>query len=118
MEASLVTVLRTITAQVYPDVAPSGTPAPYITYQHIGGTPLRYFDGSAASLRHSLIQINTWASTRLQALDLARQVEDALCATPAATFTARPSTEPIGAAADAPELRGCMQDFDIWGPRT
>jgi hypothetical protein len=117
MEASLVAVLRTQCPRVFPDVAPAGTPAPYITYQHIGGESLRYLDGQACSLRHSMVQLNAWADTRVAALALSRAVEDALCATPAATFTARPVAEPIGDDEEDTHRRGCLQDFHIWGPR-
>ena len=68
-------------------------------------------DKSAADKRESLVQINVWANTRLEAVTLARQIEDALCAT--ASFNANPQGEPVGDFdADIP-VYGCRQDFLI-----
>ncbi|MGQ3051103.1 MAG: DUF3168 domain-containing protein [Roseateles sp.] len=115
MEAALTTLLAAVCPRVYPDVAPPGAAAPYITYQHIGGTPLRYVEGSASNLRHSMVQINSWAATRAEALAIARGVEDALST--AGTLTARPDSEPIGDVDDTTDRRSCLQDFSIWSAR-
>jgi hypothetical protein len=116
MEPTLVTLLRTLCPAVHADFAPPATAAPYITYQHIGGTPLRFIDGAATSLRHTMLQVNVWHSTRAGALALARQVEDAICLTSA--WSAEPSNEPTGQAEPDLRLYGCQQDFDIWAGRT
>jgi hypothetical protein len=115
MESDLVAVLVTACPRVYPDVAPQGAAVPYITYQHIGGQPLRYVNNAAADKRHSMAQVNTWAATRAEALALCRAIEDALCA--ASAFTARPDSEPIGDVDDDTDRRGCLQDFSIWSAR-
>ena len=115
MESDLTTVLKTVCVRTYPDVAPSGAVLPYITYQHIGGTALRYVENTPTSIRHSRMQVNTWSATRAEALSLIRQVEEALCAS--ATFTARPDSEPIGDIDDDTDRRTCIQDFEIWSPR-
>jgi hypothetical protein len=116
MESNLVTLLKTLCPRVFPDVAPYETATPYVTFQHIGGVPLRFVDNSATSLRNSMVQINTWAATRAEALTLSRAIEEALCASTA--FTARPDSEPIGDMDDDTDRRGCIQDFSIWAPRT
>lgn len=115
VESDLVAALQAVCPRVYPDVAPQGAVAPYITFQHIGGIPLRFVDGQAASLRHSMVQVNTWAATRAESLTLARAIEDALCASTA--FIARPDSEPLGDVDDDTDRRGCLQDFSIWGTR-
>ena len=115
MESDLVAALQALCPRVFPDVAPQGAAAPYITYQHIGGTPQRFVDGQAASLRHSMVQVNTWATTRAEALTLARAIEDALCANTA--FIARPDSEPLGDVEGDTDRRGCLQDFSIWSDR-
>ena len=117
METDLTALLKTLCPRVYPDVAPAGTAAPWITYQGIGGRPLRFIDNSPASIRHTMVQINVWTGSRGASLVLVRQIEEALCA--ASAFTASPAGEPIGTAEIdmVPPLYGCMQDFDIWAPR-
>ena len=115
IEADLVAVLQTICPRVFPDVAPQGAVAPYVTYQHLGGVPQRFVDGQAASLRHSMVQVNTWATTRAEALTLSRAIEDALCA--ATAFIARPDSEPLGDVDGDTDRRGCLQDFSIWSNR-
>lgn len=116
MESDLVTVLHTCCARVFPDFAPFATQRPYVTYQHIGGPALRFTENTPADQRHTLVQINTWATTRAAALLLARQIEDALCA--ASSFTATVQNEPTGQAENTdPPLYGCIQDFAILAPR-
>lgn len=115
MEADLVTVLKTCCPRVYPDFAPAGAALPYVVYQHIGGIPQRYVDGGSG-LRHTMLQINSWATTRGDSLTLARAIETALCA--ATAFTAKPDSEPIGDLDDDTERRGSMQDFSVWSART
>ena len=64
MESDLVTVLKGACPRVYPDVAPAGAAVPYVTYQHIGGQPMRYLNNAAANQRHSMVQVNAWSATR------------------------------------------------------
>ena len=119
MEADLVATLKTLCPRVFPDFAPSSTSTPYVTFQAIGGRPLRWLDGTAADKRHTLMQINVWAASRLQALSIARQVEAAICNLAATSFVAQPASEPISTSEPdvKPPLYGCMQDFDIWSAR-
>jgi len=116
MEADLVALLRPLCARVHPDMAPSGSAPPWVTFQHIGGTPLRHVDGTASGLRHTMLQVNVWDTTRAAALALARQVEDAICLH--AGWQAEASTEPVGEIEPDMALYGCRQDFDIWAGRT
>jgi hypothetical protein len=119
MESDLTVLLKTVSPRVFPDVAPSGTAVPYVTYQHIGGTSLQYIDGTAADKRHTVLQINVWSASRLEALALIRQVEATICNLAAAPFAAQPDGEPTGRHEDdvTPPLYGCMQDFSIISTR-
>lgn len=118
MEAALVAVLKLRCPRVFPDTAPVGTAKPYVTYQAIGGIPWRYMDNTAADRRHSLVQIDVLAETRIGASTLVRQIEDELCA--ADTLNARPAGEARSSSTEienAGTLYGSSQDFDIYTAR-
>ncbi|MFD0669720.1 MULTISPECIES: tail completion protein gp17 [unclassified Ramlibacter] len=115
MESDLATLLQGICPRTYPDVAPSGTAAPYVTWQGLGGKAARFLDNSAADKRNTLLQVNAWASTRLEALTLIRQIEDALCASSA--FVATPEGEPQSTYEEDAGLYGSVQRFSIWATR-
>lgn len=115
MEASLIALVQPLCSQVFPDFAPVGTLPPYVIYQGIGGQPLRYTEGTAASLRHTLLQVEVWSDRRAQALQLARALEDALSTTQ--VFVARPASEPTNLADEDLPRYGCRQDFEVWATR-
>lgn len=115
MESDLAALLQWVCERSYPDVAPEGTAAPYITWQQLGGETLRYGDNTPMDKRFPLVQVSVWASTRLAALGLIRQVEDALCASSA--FTALPQGEPLSLYEDDTQLYGSIQRFDILAAR-
>jgi hypothetical protein len=115
LEADLVTLLKTLTANVYPDIGPENAAAPYVTFQAIGGEPLRYLDKTPGSKRQALMQINAWAKTRADALALIHQIEDALCASTA--FQADPIGEALSTFDETVNLRGSLQTFSIWATR-
>lgn len=115
MEADLVTTLSAVCSQVYPDVAPAGVTAPYITWQGIGGESARFIDNSAADKRNTIVQISVWATTRLEALSLIRSVEDALCA--AAAYIATPQGESRSTWEPDTKLYGSIQRFSVWATR-
>lgn len=112
--------------RVFPDVAPLDTVKPYVTYQLIGGPSTRWLDGTAADKRRSVVQVNTWGARRLEVNNLARQIEDVMCAPRAVTDTtffaqpegeARPDHEDVELA-DAPQgLFGAIQDFNVISKR-
>ena len=115
MESDLSTLLKGICARTYPDIAPEGTAAPYITWQGLGGESARFMDNTAADKRNTLMQINVWSKTRLEALTLIRQIEDALC--DSASFVATPQGEPLSTYEPETLLYGCIQRFEIWATR-
>ena len=115
LEADLIPLLQAICPRTFPDLAPSGAATPYLTYQHIGGESLRYADNTAMDKRYPLIQINAWAKTRLEALTLIRQVEDALCAS--ASLQTTPQGESLSTYEADTQLYGSIQRFEIFGAR-
>lgn len=115
MEATLTTLLKAICPRAYPDVAPAGTVAPYITWQSIGGESLRYGDNTAPDKRNALLQVNVWSKTRLEAITMIRQVEDAICTSIA--WQATPQGEAVSDYESDTSLYGSLQAFDIWATR-
>lgn len=115
MESDLSALLKAICTRAYPDVAPAGAVAPWITWQGIGGAAARNLDNTPADKRNTLMQVSVWSQSRLEALTLIRQIEDALCASPA--FVARPQGEAMSTYESDTQLYGCIQRFDVWGSR-
>ena len=115
LESDLIAELKALCPRVYIGTAPYGTATPYVTWQHIGGDPMRYADNTSADKRWPEIQINTWTDTPMQAFTLIQQIEDRLCE--AAVFQAEPIGGPIGAYADADAISGYLQTFKILGNR-
>lgn len=115
MEADLFLVLEAVCPRAFPDVAPLGTVPPYITYQAIGGRALRNLDNSAADKRHTRLQINVYSATRLESITLIRQIEDAMCASPA--FTAAPDAEPLHNYDSDMLTYEAIQDFSVYSAR-
>ena len=117
MEADLDALLKTLCARTFPDVAKEGTAAPYIVWQGIGGRSLRAIDGGHGNARNTFMQISVWAQTRLEALTLIRQVEDALVAS-ALFKVSRPDAEPLNTHEESTNLYGSIQRFSIWSSRS
>jgi hypothetical protein len=115
MEADLATLLAAICERVFPDVAPPGTEVPYLTWQAFGGESIRYGDGTPPDKRNTGMQINAWASSRLEALQLIHQVEDAVCA--ATSWQAKPLGEAVSDHEADTQRYGSKQRFNIWAPR-
>ena len=122
LEDELIARIRTQCPRVYSPTAVYGTARPYITWQHIGGTALRFLDNSAPDMRNAFIQVNAWADTKKAAFDLLRAIEVQLCAT-GAGFNATPTEEPSDAYVEGDEgqspgeLKGALQTFKVWGAR-
>ena len=115
-EADLYALLKGLVGnRMIPDVAPIGTAHPYITWQAVGGQSLRFLDNTAGDKRNTRLQINTWAKTRPEATAIARQIEDALCAT--SLFTATPLGEAVSDYDSETKTYGAMQDFSVYSTR-
>lgn len=115
MESDLSALLKPICPRVYPDVAPPNVTRPYLTWQAIGGEALRYLDGTAPDKRHTLMQINAWATTRIEAINLIHAVEDAICASPA--WQGTPQGEAQSTYEPDTLLYGSLQRFEIFAAR-
>lgn len=114
-EADLVTLLKTLCPRTFPDVAPLGTVAPWVTWQQLGGASLRFVDNTAADKRNTLLQVSVWSKTRTEANTLARQIEDALCAY--AGFVAQPQGEAASVYEPDTLLFGAIQRFSVYAAR-
>lgn len=117
MESDLVTLLKTVCARVFPDVAPSGTAVPYVTWQDIGGEVIRFLDKGNGGKRITLVQVNIWSASRSEALAMIRQIEDALMAS--AAFQCKPEGESMSMCEteSEPWKYGCIQRFSILADR-
>lgn len=111
-EADLFAVLKDVCPRAYPDIAPSGAIRPYITYQLYGGRVINPLSNAAPGKRNAFVQINVWASTRLEANNMSRQAEDAIRG--AATFTGQPQTALASDYEPDVPICGARQDFSCW----
>lgn len=112
IEDDITTRLKTVTARVWPDFAPVGTARPYLTYQFIGGDVINPLSNEPPGKRNAVVQVNTWADTRKQALALSFSIEDAMRA--ATAFNGKPQSAAIATYDPDVPVYGCRQDFSIW----
>lgn len=113
VEADLFNAIKSLVSnRVYPDVAPVGATTPYLTYQQVGGTAVNFMAGSVPSKKNARFQINCWASTRLAAATLSRQVEDTL--RPVAALQTTVLAAPVAVYEEDTKLFGMRQDFSFW----
>lgn len=118
LEATLVQVLKTQCPRVMLDgTAEIGTPKPYIVWQSLGGTPLRYVEGTAATKRLVLVQIASWDKSLAGALALAAAVEQALCTSSLLTVRVLTEITTLSEPGLQPPEYGASQDFEVLGPR-
>lgn len=115
MESDLQTLLAGICPRTFPDVAPSGTVAPWVVWQGLGGESLRFVDNTAGDRRNTLMQISVYSKTRLQALQLIRQIEDAITAS--LPLIATPLGEPASDYESDTLLYSSKQRYSIWAVR-
>ncbi|HQL10029.1 MAG TPA: DUF3168 domain-containing protein [Lentisphaeria bacterium] len=115
MEADLNTLLKAVCPRTFPDVAPSGTARPFMTWQALGGESLRFVDNTAPDKRNTYMQVSVYSTTRAESLSLIRSAEAALCAHP--TLIVKPQGEPISTYEDDTQLYGAIQRFSIWAAR-
>lgn len=113
VESNVFDALKTlVTNRVYPDVAPSGAVKPYITYQQVGGQAANFLESATVGLRNGRFQINTWATTRAEAMSLCRSAEDAMVTS--ATLRAYVLGAPVSTYEEDTLLYGARQDFGVW----
>jgi hypothetical protein len=96
--------------QVFPDVAPGSTPAPWITYQAVGGQSFATVDAATPVTRNARVQVSVWAKSRLQAAEIMEQAFQAL-ANP--VVKAVPIGGPVSTFESDTLLYGSSLDFSI-----
>lgn len=115
LETEIVAALLAVCPRTYPDVAPAGTPTPYLVWTLIGGRAVPYVEGALPTTRNGFVQVTAWTPQRLESNALMQQVQAALMAAP--TLQVVPQTELQTAYDKDTTLRGAMQDFDVWAAR-
>ncbi len=111
VETALVALVKPICQRVFPDVAPTTTKRPYVTYQQIGGPVLNPINGDDPGKEGVTLQVNVWASTRIEAKALIKQIEAALRPPP---FSARPVSAAFNDFDHDMQSYGSQQDFTLW----
>lgn len=113
VESNLFDALKGLVSnRCYPDVAPSNTVRPFITFQQVGGTAANFLETAVVGLRNARFQVTCWADTRVAAAALARSAEDAMV-----TSTALRAYVLGAMVADYEEethLFGTRQDFTVF----
>lgn len=103
-----------VSGRIYPDVALSGAGLPRIVYQQVGGKTINYTEGTLPDKENARMQVVCWASTRMAAISLMKQVEAAILASGI-------QAEAIGARISGFEpdtnLYSSHQDFSLWTAR-
>jgi hypothetical protein len=113
IEAQVYEVLKGLVGgRVYPDVAPEGTPVPYITYQAVGGAPVNFLSGDRPDKTNTRMQVNVWAKSRIEASELGAQIEDAIRA--ATALQTEVLTGRVATYDETTRYRGAIQDFSLW----
>lgn len=116
VEADIYNALKALVSnRVFPDVAPTSTTKPFITYSQVGGEAWGYLERVVPDKQHGRFQVNVWADTRASASALMLQVENALvtCTAFQCSAVSAPSSD-----YDHDMLTyGSMQDFSIFSTR-
>jgi hypothetical protein len=95
---------------VYPDVAPAHTPAPWLTYQAVGGQSFATVDAATPTTRNVRVQVTAWANTRLGAAAL---MEEAFQALVNPSVKAVPIGGPVSTYEPDTLLYGSTLDFSV-----
>jgi hypothetical protein len=112
LETELYNVLSALCPRVFPDVAPEGTPEPYVVWHQYGGQAPMYVEGVMADRRNCYVQINVWHESRSVCNQLSLDIEAALVAHQA--MQAQPLNAISATFDEDVSLRGAMQDFSLW----
>lgn len=118
IETDVHAALVAVCPRVFPVLAPAKAQRPYITVQNVGGTANYWLDRTPADKRLVRLFIKSWATTKAEAMALARQVELAMMAAHP-TFTARVESELLDDVETdiEPWLYSELQEFAVIGPR-
>ena len=98
--------------RVWADVAKAGTAKPCITYQQVGGSVVEFIGLELPSKLNARIMIKAWATTRLAAANIARQIEDLMLSS--TTLQASAIGAFVSEYEEETKLYGTRQDFSCW----
>lgn len=107
-ESTVAAALGGTGIKFFPDVAPTGTPGPYLTYQAVGGQDVNDMSGPA-DLENARMQINAWATTRAGATAAMRTARAAMVAA-----GGLPIGAPVSTYEKDTKLYGSRLDFSLW----
>ena len=110
-EQSVFAIIFPICPRVYPDVSPTSTTKPYVTYQQFGGPVINPLDGADPGREGIAFRVNVWSSTRKEAKALIKQIEAALRLAP---FNARPESAAFNDYDHDMQVYGSEQEFSVW----
>lgn len=99
--------------RISPDTLDYGGDFPATIYQQVGGRAGWYVERAKPGHKHGRFQFTTWAKTRLEANQVARAIEDAICLS---ALIAEPYGAPTALYNESLALYGARQDFGIWFP--
>lgn len=116
IEADIFNELKALVGnRCFPDVAPTTTVKPYITYSQIGGEAVGYVENTLPDHKNGRFQINVWADTRSSASSVMLLVEAAMVQS--TVFQARAVSAPSSDYDNDMLTYGSMQDFTVWSTR-
>ena len=112
-ESDVVDAIESLVSdRLFADFAPSGTAAPYMVYQQVGGVAVNFVESAHPGKRNARLQLSTWSTTRQEAANLARQAEAALVAS--TTLRAFVLSAMVATFDEDTALYGAQQDFSVW----
>ena len=103
-------LLPTVSGGVFFDAADIGTPAPFIVVNEIGGRGINFLESTQPSKRQITFEINVFATSRLEAATISRQIEVLL----RTQLKAYVEAESVSGYDESTNLSGTRQDFSIW----
>jgi hypothetical protein len=115
LETNLYAALSGLCDRVYPDIAPNNTSLPYITWSQVGGDVLQPLANQLADKRNARVQVNVWAKTRAEAVELMLDSEQALIESE--DFIAVQQGAAVSSYSEDDDIRGMFQLFSIWADR-
>lgn len=103
-------ILSLASGGVYFDTAALDTAKPVAIITRIGGNAVNFLEATKPSKRHLRYQINVFATSRLQADSIGRQIEDTLVA----QFKGYVEGGMVSTYDETSNLSGTRQDFSFW----
>lgn len=109
IEADIVDAITPACARVFLGFAPARQTKPYVIVTQVGGSVINLLDNSDPGKYLSEFQVNTWATTYKEAIDLSRAVEVLMRAS--TDFIATPLHAAVADFDSDVPIYGARQDF-------